>query len=81
MVEFGTPVPNLSHITPMQSNINAEAVDKSFEKCVFINCPFDKDFEPILYAIMFTVVFMGLTPRLASETNDSEDTRLEKYLN
>ncbi|MGS4984044.1 hypothetical protein SAMN05444149_103771 [Pseudosulfitobacter pseudonitzschiae] len=49
-----------------------------FENCVFINCPFDEDFAPILQAMMFCVVYFGLTPRLASERNDSGENRLEK---
>ncbi|UAB87462.1 hypothetical protein I5192_09365 [Ruegeria sp. SCSIO 43209] len=49
-----------------------------FESCVFINCPFDEDFEPILQAIMFCVAYLGLRPRLASERNDSGENRLEK---
>ena len=52
--------------------------DFSFEKCVFINCPFDEQFEPILQSIMFCVVYLGFTPRLASESNDSGANRLEK---
>lgn len=52
--------------------------DQSFEKCVFINCPFDEDFEPILQAILFCVVDLGFSPRLASENQDSGDVRLVK---
>lgn len=52
--------------------------DYSFEKCVFINCPFDEEFEPILQAIMFCVVELGFTPRLASETHASADVRLDR---
>lgn len=52
--------------------------DYSYDKCVFINCPFDEAFEPILQAIMFAVVYMSFTPRLASESNDSGENRLQK---
>lgn len=52
--------------------------ESSFDECVFINCPFDKDFEPILQAILFCIVFAGLTPRLATESSDSGAVRLEK---
>ncbi len=51
-----------------------------FEKSVFINCPFDKDFEPILQAIAFCVVFLGFTPRLAPENADNAVPRLERIL-
>lgn len=51
-----------------------------FEKCVFINCPLDEDYEPILQAILFCVVYLGLSPRFSSERNDSGENRLEKIL-
>lgn len=49
-----------------------------FEKNVFINCPFDAAFEPILQSIMFAVVYLGFYPRIATESNDSGENRLEK---
>ena len=50
----------------------------SFGKSVFINCPFDKDYEPILQAILFCVVYLGFEPRIATESNDSGSVRLNK---
>lgn len=50
----------------------------SFERSVFINCPFDEDYEPILQAILFCVVYLGLHPRIARERNDSAEVRIEK---
>lgn len=50
----------------------------SFDQNVFINCPFDKEFAPILQAILFCVVALGYTPRLATERQDSGETRLDK---
>lgn len=52
--------------------------DFSFEKCVFINCPFDSEFEHLLQAIMFCVVDLGFTPRLAIEVEDGGEIRLDK---
>lgn len=52
--------------------------DYGFEKCVFVNCPFDEEYEPILQAILFCIVDLGFTPRLASENQDSGDVRLVK---
>lgn len=49
-----------------------------FERSVFINCPFDEDYDPILQAILFAVVYLGLFPRLSRERNDSAETRVEK---
>lgn len=49
-----------------------------FARSVFINCPFDKQFEPILQSILFCVVYLGFTPRIATESADSGAVRLEK---
>lgn len=49
-----------------------------FEQSVFINCPFDEDYEPILQAILFCVIFLGFNPRIARERNDSAEVRIEK---
>lgn len=53
-------------------------MDPLFEKSVFINCPFDKNFEPILQAILFCIVYLGFTPRLALESFNSAENRLDK---
>lgn len=50
----------------------------SFETSVFINCPFDPDFAPLLQAILFTIVYLGLHPRLATESSDGAQVRLDK---
>jgi len=50
----------------------------SFERSIFINCPFDKDFEPILQAVLFCIIYLGFEPRIATESNDSSDVRLKK---
>ena len=50
----------------------------AFERSVFINCPFDAEFAPILQAILFCVVVLGFEPRLATESGDSGQIRLDK---
>ena len=52
----------------------------SFKRSVFINCPFDVDYRPILEAIAFCVVDCGLTPRVATERGDSGEARLSKIV-
>jgi hypothetical protein len=49
-----------------------------FETSVFINCPFDKQYEPILQAILFCITYLRLTPRIARERANSAESRLEK---
>jgi hypothetical protein len=51
-----------------------------YENSVFINCPFDENFEPILQSILFCIVFLGLHPRIATERSDSAEARLEKIV-
>lgn len=51
-----------------------------FDRSIFINCPFDKDFEPILQAMLFCVVYLGFRPRIARERNDGGEVRIEKVI-
>lgn len=45
---------------------------------VFVNCPFDEDFEPIFQAIAFCIVELGFYPRLAPENTDNAAARLDR---
>ena len=47
-----------------------------YEKSVFINCPFDQQFEPLLHAIVLTIAARGFTPRCALETEGQADPRM-----
>lgn len=47
-------------------------------KSVFINCPFDDDFKPILRAIVFTIILSGYHPRCALDANDGAEVRMGK---
>lgn len=49
-----------------------------FDRSVFINCPFDAAYRPLLNAILFCVISCGLTPRLATERADGGENRLNK---
>src|SRR5947207_8115903 len=44
---------------------------------VFINCPFDKQYQPILDAIVFCVVACGFEPRCTLELTDAGEVRIE----
>lgn len=48
-----------------------------FEKNIFINCPYDEEYFELLRPIIFTVVYMGYIPRLALETSDSGESRID----
>lgn len=45
---------------------------------VFINCPFDVEFEPLFHAIVFAVIQCGYTVRCALEANDTGATRIDR---
>lgn len=51
-----------------------------FESNVFVNCPFDDDYRPILLGIVFTVLYLGYSPRLSLERADSAENRIDKIL-
>jgi hypothetical protein len=51
-----------------------------FEKNVFINCPFDDKYRQLLRPLLFTVIYLGLTPRITLETLDSAESRIEKIV-
>ncbi len=51
-----------------------------YNKSVFINCPLDNDFAPLLEAMLFCIVRAGLHPRLASEQIEAGKNRLDKIL-
>lgn len=53
----------------------------TFEKGVFINCPFDASYiNDILKPMIYGVIKIGLEPRLSLEYSDSGQIRLEKIL-
>ena len=51
-----------------------------FETSVFVNCPFDDAYSPLLRPILFVIVDLGLTPRIALETLNSGRPRFEKIV-
>lgn len=46
-------------------------------KSVFVNCPFDNEYFKLLKPLLFTLIYIGLKPRI-SETSDSGEVRLHK---
>jgi hypothetical protein len=47
---------------------------------VFINCPFDPEYQPLFYPLVFAIHDAGFIARCALETIDSGDTRLMKII-
>ena len=52
-----------------------------YNDSVFINCPFDVDFQPKLEAITFAVYRCGFYPESALGEDNALDNRLEKIEN
>jgi hypothetical protein len=52
----------------------------SFAENVFVNCPFDDDYQRMLQPMLFTIISVGLRPRIALESFDSGKPRIEKIL-
>ena len=51
----------------------------SFEKNIFINCPFDEAYKKFLRPLIFTALYCGLEPQLA-QTVDSGSIRFHNIL-
>lgn len=51
---------------------------RAYSDSVFINCPFDAEYEPIRNAIVFAVFDCGFVPRSALDFDDGNDIRFEK---
>jgi len=49
----------------------------AFDQNVFINCPFDKDFKPLLKALIFELIYLGFIPKL-SQTLSSSSIRINQ---
>ena len=44
---------------------------------LFINCPFDQEYFPLLKPALFSIIYCGLNPRI-SQTKNSDDIRIEE---
>jgi hypothetical protein len=51
-------------------------VDSNYYRNVFINCPFDTDYDEIFNAIVFAVHRCGFVLRCAKEFGDSDSIRI-----
>jgi hypothetical protein len=51
-----------------------------YSRQVFLNCPFDDQYRPLLRAAIFTVQACGFTARIALENTGSEDVRLDRLV-
>jgi hypothetical protein len=59
------------------ADVVAEPIPAS-EVSVFINCPFDEEYEPLLNAIVLSVLCCGFVPRIATETGTVAEPRIQR---
>lgn len=51
-----------------------------YEKNVFINCPYDENYNELLRKLVFTVTYLGYNIKIASNNQDTSEIRLNKIL-
>lgn len=51
-----------------------------FDTNVFVNCPFDDTYRPLLRPVLYAIIDLGFTPRIALESLDSGMPRFDKIL-
>lgn len=52
----------------------------AIERAVFLNCPFDKEYEPLFVALICSLVALGRTPRSVLEMPEVGDGRLARII-
>jgi hypothetical protein len=52
----------------------------SFHKGVFVNCPFDDEYRPLLCPLLFVIAYVGFKPRIALEELDSATPRIQRII-
>ncbi len=51
----------------------------AYKNNLFINCPFDQDYFPLLKPALFTIIYCGLNPKI-SESLDSDEIRVKEII-
>ena len=51
-----------------------------YNESVFINCPFDRQYDRMLKAIIYTVFRCGFYPVTAMDEDDASEQRLDKII-
>ena len=53
---------------------------KDYDYSVFLNCPFDNDYEELFNAILFTVHRCGFILRCSKEFDDNSSIRIHNII-
>lgn len=54
--------------------------ESDYDLSVFINCPFDADYQPLFHATIFAISDCGYVPHCALEVYDSGQVRIDRIL-
>jgi hypothetical protein len=66
--------------SPSTPTASQGAIRPPRARSVFINCPFDPEYQPLLRVICFTVMACGFVPRCALDFNDSGAIRFQEIV-
>jgi hypothetical protein len=55
-----------------------QPVSGRYDHSVFVNCPFDQAYLPLLRATVFTIVHSGFEPRTALDVADASEVRIHR---
>lgn len=56
----------------------AQPPERHPARSVFLNCPYDPEYEPLFDTLIFTVVCCGFTPRSATDSGTVAESRMER---
>lgn len=56
------------------------SVPKNYTRTVFVNCPFDDEYQVLFEAIIFSILSCGFIPRCAKESMNSDEIRINKII-
>ena len=59
---------------------SASVAELPFDLCVFVNCPFDKEYLRLLHAMLFAIHDCGFIARIAVEDTGSNEMRIDKVV-
>ncbi len=59
---------------------DSKSVEAPVELCVFLNCPFDDAYLPLLHGMLFAIHDCGYVARIALEDTGSNETRIDKIV-
>jgi hypothetical protein len=52
----------------------------SYENSIFLNCPFDPEYQPMFHALVFAAYDCGYRPFCALEIDDATEVRIDKIV-